>query len=36
MAAIEQGDSMTAMSEMRRHLDRLSDAYEEMDLLAGR
>ncbi len=36
MAAIELGDSMTAMSEMRRHLDRLSDAYEEMDLLAGR
>lgn len=36
MAAIEGGDSMAAMSEMRRHLDRLSDAYEEMDLLAER
>ncbi|MEO9322177.1 FCD domain-containing protein [Nocardioides sp. C4-1] len=32
MTAIETGDSMTAMSEMRRHLDLLSDAYKEMDL----
>lgn len=35
MAAIERGDSMAAMGEMRRHLDLLSDAYKEMDLLAG-
>jgi GntR family transcriptional regulator, transcriptional repressor for pyruvate dehydrogenase complex len=36
MAAIERGDSMTAMGEMRRHLDLLSDAYKEMDLLSER
>lgn len=35
MAAIDARDSMAAMGEMRRHLDRLSDAYEEMDLLRG-
>lgn len=33
MAAIERGDAMAAMSEMRRHLDRLIDAYKEMSLL---
>ncbi|MEU6137400.1 GntR family transcriptional regulator [Nocardioides sp. NPDC047086] len=35
LAAIERRDSMAAMAEMRRHLDLLSDAYKEMDLLTG-
>lgn len=35
LAAIERKDSMAAMSQMRRHLDLLSDAYKEMDLLTG-
>ncbi|WP_406690106.1 FCD domain-containing protein [Saccharopolyspora sp. ID03-671] len=35
LAAIERGDSMTAMTEMRRHLDRLNDTYKEMGLLRG-
>jgi GntR family transcriptional repressor for pyruvate dehydrogenase complex len=34
LAAIERGDSMAAMGEMRRHLDLLTDAYKEMHLLA--
>jgi len=33
LAAIEARDSMTAMNLMRRHLDRLGDAYKAMDLL---
>ena len=33
LAAIEEGDSMAAMTQMRRHLDRISDEYKRMDLL---
>ncbi len=34
LATIENGDSLAAMTAMRRHLDHLGDAYEAMDLLA--
>lgn len=33
LTAIEGRDSIAAMTQMRRHLDRLGDAYKEMDLL---
>ena len=33
LAAVEQRDSMTAMTLMRRHLDHLGDVYKQMDLL---
>lgn len=33
LETIENGDSLAAMSAMRRHLDHLADSYKEMDLL---
>lgn len=36
LTAIEERDSIRAMALMRRHLDRLGDAYKAMDLLETR
>jgi DNA-binding FadR family transcriptional regulator len=36
LRVVEEGDSLAAMTAMRRHLDHLGDAYVQMDRLARR
>jgi DNA-binding FadR family transcriptional regulator len=36
LRVVEDGDSLAAMTAMRRHLDHLGDAYVQMDRLARR